>query len=196
MRQKDYFNAVAENWDSTNHHNLIKADLMVGMLDIKLGQKVLDVGCGTVVLLPILMHYTDSINITAIDEAEKMIEVAQRKFAQTNIHFIADDVLCRTDLVNKFDFIVCYSMFPHFSNKLKAIRKLTEFLIVGGKLAVLHSSARQNINSVHRNLTNTVVQHDTLPDADTLMQYMDHSGLREEILIDNETMYLVCARKL
>ncbi len=45
---------MADQWDEINKHNLIKAELMVGLLDIKHGDKVLDVGTGTGVLLPIL----------------------------------------------------------------------------------------------------------------------------------------------
>ncbi len=65
----------------------------------------------------------------------------------------------------------------------------------GGKLAVLHSSSRDEINR-HHSGCEEVVKEDKLPYADIIMDYMNHLGLREEILIDNEEMYLVCGRKL
>ena len=43
------------------------------MIDIKETDKVLDVGTGTGVLIPLLMHFTAEKNITAIDEADKLL---------------------------------------------------------------------------------------------------------------------------
>jgi demethylmenaquinone methyltransferase/2-methoxy-6-polyprenyl-1,4-benzoquinol methylase len=62
---------MADQWDEINKHNLIKAELMVGLLDIKHGDKVLDVGTGTGVLLPILSLFTNENDITAIDGRKK-----------------------------------------------------------------------------------------------------------------------------
>lgn len=195
MDQKDFFNALAHNWDDITHHNLIKAELMVSMLNIKQQDKVLDVGTGTGVLLPIISIFAEQKNITAIDAAQEMIKVAQKKLADTDITFIADDVLTHPFKNESFDFIICYSMFPHFPDKVYAVRRLIELLKKGGKLAVLHSESRDKINGHHKKCDN-IVREDHLPEAHIIMDYMNHSGLREEILIDDEEMYLVCGRKL
>jgi demethylmenaquinone methyltransferase/2-methoxy-6-polyprenyl-1,4-benzoquinol methylase len=195
MDQKDFFNSMADQWDEINKHNLIKAELMVGLLDIKHGDKVLDVGTGTGVLLPILSLFTNENDITAIDVAEEMIRVAKQKFKDTGITFIAGDALDYPFEAESFDFVICYSMFPHFPDKKKAIECLIRLLKKGGKLAVLHSSSRDEINR-HHSGCEEVVKEDKLPYADIIMDYMNHLGLREEILIDNEEMYLVCGRKL
>jgi len=195
MDQKDFFNEMAEQWDEVTKHNLIKAELLVGLLGIKQGDTVLDVGTGTGVLLPILMSLTDSANITAIDVAEKMVEVAKRKFAHTQVTFLADDALVYPFGDKRFDFIVCYSMFPHFPDKAKAIRGLSALLAEGGRLAVIHSNSRDEINA-HHSKCDDAVKEDKLPRATVMMDMMTHCGLREEILIDNEEMYLVCARNM
>lgn len=195
MSQKDYFNALAHHWDNITHHDLIKAELMVSMLDIKKSDKILDVGTGTGVLIPIISLFTESENITAIDVAEEMIKVAQKKFSDTDITFIAGDVLTYPFQDESFDFIICYSMFPHFADKRHAVMRLIELLKKGGKLAILHSESRDKINGVHQRSAD-IVKEDNLPQAHIIMDYMNHSGLREEILIDDEEMYLVCGRKL
>lgn len=193
---KDFFNQMAENWDSYAKHDMLKAELMVSMLDIKENDKVLDVGTGTGVLIPLLMHFTAEKNITAIDEAEKMIEVAEKKFSDTEVNFICGDVLSYPFAKASFDFIICYSMFPHFKDKVKAIEILGSYLKKGGKLAVLHSQSRDKINGVHEGASSADIREDKLPYAHIVMGYMDHCGLREELLIDDEDMYLICASKL
>ena len=47
MDQKEFFNEIADQWDEITKHNLMKAELLVGMLGIQQGDKVLDVGTGT-----------------------------------------------------------------------------------------------------------------------------------------------------
>ncbi len=195
MDQKEFFNEIADQWDEITKHNLMKAELLVGMLGIQQGDKVLDVGTGTGVLIPILSSYTDSGNITAIDVAENMIEVAKKKFKNSQVRFIADDVLQHSFGNEQFAFIVCYSMFPHFPDKAKAIQGLSALLAENGKLAIIHSNSRDEINA-HHSKCDDAVREDKLPLAPVLMDMMTHNGLREEILIDNEQMYLVCGKKI
>ena len=124
-----------------------------------------------------------------------MIEVAKKKFKNSQVRFIADDVLQHSFGNERFAFIVCYSMFPHFPDKAKAIQGLSALLAENGKLAIIHSNSRDEINA-HHSKCDDVVREDKLPLAPVLMDMMTHNGLREEILIDNEQMYLVCGKKI
>ncbi|MDR1948211.1 MAG: class I SAM-dependent methyltransferase [Spirochaetaceae bacterium] len=193
--KKNWFNDMADGWDSYARHDMAKVELMIGLLNIKKGDTVLDVGTGTGVLLPLLSRFTNAADITAIDSAEKMIEAAKRKAGNTEIRFITGDALTYPFGESLFDFIICYSVFPHFDGKQTAIRRFGSLLRPGGLLAVLHSESREKINSVHVHAHSFEIKGDRLPTIKEMVEMMGRVKLREEIMIDNDTMYMVCARK-
>jgi demethylmenaquinone methyltransferase/2-methoxy-6-polyprenyl-1,4-benzoquinol methylase len=193
MKKQDFFNDLAEQWDETNKWDMDKIALMLKLLYIKDGDTILDVGTGTGVLIPLLRGYTG--NITAIDSAEKMIEVARKKFEGQNVNFIHGDALEYPFEDGSFDHIICYSVFPHFDDKPLAIARLATKLKPGGLLSVLHSSSKERINGVHVHTHSMDIKSDNLPPAQALVPCARDNGLREEIVIDNPEMYLFAARR-
>ncbi|MDR2494169.1 MAG: class I SAM-dependent methyltransferase [Spirochaetaceae bacterium] len=193
-----YFNGLAEKWDHISRHNMAKVERMLALLSIKPGDTVLDVGTGTGVLLSLLARLTDPTAVTAIDSAEKMIAVARRKTEGLGITFVAGDALSYPFQPETFDHIVCYSVFPHFEDKRAVTRRLSGLLKRGGLLSVLHSDCRDKINRVHIHAGHQGIhgiRGDDLPPARVVMNCMKDCALREEILIDSEELYMVCARK-
>ncbi|MDR0561797.1 MAG: methyltransferase domain-containing protein [Spirochaetaceae bacterium] len=190
-----FFNERAGTWDETSRHDMAKVELMLQLLNIKKGERVLDVGTGTGVLLPLLARYTDEADITAIDIAAKMIEAAKRKAGDAKITFITGDVLEYPFDPERFDCIICYSVFPHFEDKRGTIRRLSRLLAPGGLLGILHSEPRDRINSIHIHARHHDIKADNLPPAEMVMDCMKDAGLREEIRIDNPDLYMLCARK-
>ena len=198
MEKHDFFNDRAATWDTTNHYDMDKIELMLNLLYIKAGDTVLDVGTGTGVLIPVLLKFTN--NICAIDSAEKMIEVARKKFAPTNVNFVHGDVMEYPFDANPwgcsaFDHIICYSVFPHFDDKPGAIAHFAKKLKPGGLLSILHSASKEKINGVHVHVPNRDIMADNLPPARGLISCAQNNGLREEIIIDNAEMYFFGARK-
>jgi demethylmenaquinone methyltransferase/2-methoxy-6-polyprenyl-1,4-benzoquinol methylase len=193
MEKQNFFNDLAEQWDATNKWDMDKIALMLKLLYIQKGEEVLDVGAGTGVLIPLLTSYTGA--VTAIDSAEKMIEVARRKFEGKAVTFIHGDALEYPFPDASFDHIVCYSVFPHFDDKPLAIARLAKKLKPGGLLSVLHSSSKERINGVHVHTRSMDIKSDNLPPAQALVPCARDNGLREEIVIDNAEMYLFSARK-
>ncbi len=88
-----YFNTLSKNWDEVvgNDANRIeKIKNVFGMIDITYGACVMDVGCGTGVLFPIIEDYIGSQGtLIAVDTSDKMIEEAKDRYKRfTNIHYI------------------------------------------------------------------------------------------------------------
>lgn len=195
LTQKDFFNSMAEIWDTTCHHNTDKINYILNLLNIKTGSKILDVGTGTGILIPLLTEQVgEQGEITAIDFSNKMIEIAQRKYEYRNVSFICDNVF-EFDFPNKhFDFIICYSVFPHFEDKQSAINTLSKYLKDDGKFAICHSQSREAINNLHKKVSE-VVAKDNLPRIDVIKGYFKNSNLKTISEIDNDEMFVIIARK-
>ncbi len=195
MNNREFFNSMAEKWDSTVNHDEEKIKSILDLVGLDEGSNVLDVGTGTGVMIPFLHAYVGaSGTITAVDEAEKMIEIASIKFSFENVRFIAADVLNMKLPYDLFDCIMCYSMFPHFPDKKAAIEKLSIYLKKGGKFVICHSQSMDAINNLHREASE-VVKNDRLPPADQISEYFDCASLKTISIVDNEDMYVVIGQK-
>lgn len=195
MNNREFFNAMAEKWDSTVNHDGDKIKSILTMVGLDEGNHVLDVGTGTGVMIPFLHDYIGfSGSITAVDEAEKMIDIASRKFPYENVRFIAADVLNMKLPYDFFDCVMCYSMFPHFSDKKAAVDKLSSTLKKDGKLVICHSQSRDAINKLHREASEAV-KNDRLPPAEQISQYFHCASLKTIAIVDNEEMYVVIGQK-
>ncbi|MDR2433328.1 MAG: class I SAM-dependent methyltransferase [Treponema sp.] len=193
MGTRDFFNSMADSWDEKNRYETDKIELMLNLLYIKNGDTVLDVGTGTGVLLPLLLRKTGGEYITAIDVAEKMIEKAKQKFPDTGTRFAAADVMEYPFDNDSFDHIICYSVFPHIQEKSAAIARFAAALKPGGLLSVLHSAAKEKINGVH--VHSHEINSDYLLPAGEYIPLLRKNSLREEIIIDNAEMFMLCARR-
>ncbi|NLN07023.1 MAG: class I SAM-dependent methyltransferase [Firmicutes bacterium] len=195
MKGKDYFNELAEQWDSLVTHDAEKIAAILDLVKIPAGGKVLDLGTGTGIMIPYLFNRTGPEGeITAVDEAEKMIAVAKRKFNYRNVRFLVGDVLEMALPATYFDCIMCYSMFPHFKEKQTAVIKLAAYLKKGGSFVVAHSQSREAINNLHKNAGGPV-KEDSLPPLDTIRSYYRSAGLEVTEEIDNDRMFVVVGRK-
>jgi len=189
--KKDFFNSVADSWDEMCNHDMKKVEYILDLVDIQAGSRILDVGTGTGVLIPSLYkRVTGSGKIKAVDMAEKMIEVARKKNSFENVVFECNDILKKENDEEYYDYIICYSMFPHFHCKEEAVEKLSRKLKSGGKLTICHSQSREAINKLHKRVDDTV-KEDNLPEMEKLEQYFSESGLEVVEQVDNEDMFVV-----
>ena len=192
---RDYFNARANEWDQTCVHDQDKVAHIVNLMGIGSSDRILDVGTGTGVLIPHLMEHLDDGHITAVDVSEKMLEVAQRKYKGGNITYLHGDVLQMT-FAEKFDLIICYSMFPHFKeHKMKAIQMLSQLLKSGGKLCICHSQSRAAINQLHRR-AGDVVEKDRLPKMTVLKEAFLDQGLSLQCVRDDKEYFIISGKRI
>jgi len=195
MEQKDFFNSLANSWDARCPHDMKKVEYILDLLGIREGNRILDVGTGTGVLVPGLSRrVADAGFVKAVDVAEKMIEIARSKHAFSNVGFHCADALEESDDDAQYDHIICYSMFPHFPDQIEAVKKLSAKLKTGGKLAICHSESRNAINALHARAASTVTS-DKLPDMPTLRRFFADSGLKIAHEIDTEEMFVIAGQK-
>ena len=193
---KDFFDSVAQNWDNICRHDQRKLDMIFEQIGVFKGAKVLDVGCGTGILIPrIFDAIGEEGSLVAVDYSEKMLKIAKSKHKFSNLKFLCDDISCVKFKENHFDFIICYSVFPHFTDKKKTLTHLVKALKIGGKLCIAHSEAREAINQMHEKTNAAVAGHKLLP-ANEVVAVVEEIGLRHVFSIDNECLYQVIAEKI
>ncbi|HAV10582.1 MAG TPA: ubiquinone biosynthesis protein UbiE [Dehalococcoidia bacterium] len=192
---KAFFNAKAPMWDeSIAEKDTGKLQRLAGALEITPGSIVLDVGTGTGVFVPFLLAMIgNSGKLVCVDFAEEMLNRARAKNFKGTIEYLCADVT-ETQLGDAiFDNIICYSSFPHFHDKPKALREMRRMLKKGGVLSVCHSSSREAINGIHRQMPE-VCDH-LLPDTNEMRRLFAEAGFENIRIDDNAESYIAHARK-
>lgn len=193
---KDFFNAKAAAWDDKAvEKDPTKLEAVAAKLDIQSGAIVLDVGTGTGVLIPYLLKKIGHDGkMVCLDFAENMLAAARAKNPKGDITYLCADIENSGLADETFDAAVCYSVFPHFNDKSKALREIYRLLKKDGQIIICHTSGREHINKIHRNLPE-VCNH-LLPDKDEMHLFLSAAGFQKINIIDNANEYLACAIKL
>lgn len=196
MNRREFFNSIADKWDHLCYHDTNKIETILDMIKINQGANVLDIGSGTGILLPYLnKRVGQKGHITAIDIAEKMLKIAINKYSAPNITFIHGDFTKEDLAEGSYDYIICYSTFPHFEHKQNAVCKMAKLLKNGGTCAIFHSQSRDEINKVHRNSPNTAISVDILPEMDTIKGFLLRQNMNPVKIVDNYNMFVIVAHK-
>lgn len=167
-----FFDRLAPEWDA----EMVRSDEIIGVIldnaNVTEGKHVLDVACGTGVLIPDYRKRRAA-SVTAIDISPEMVKLAREKFsgeeitpestapeeerpestvlerpARTQVRILCGDVE-ETDFDRRFDCVVVYNAFPHFPDPERLIRRLSDLLVPGGTLTVAHGMSREKINAHH-----------------------------------------------
>jgi len=192
---RTYFNHRAVVWDETNSEaDMTKLEVMVKRLNIKPGSTVLDAGSGTGVLIPFLLSQIGREGrLMALDFAEEMLKRAQAK-GYKDVAYLHADVTSIPVGDEVFDVVVCYSSFPHFRDKLRALAEINRVTKGGGRLLICHTSSRAMINQLHRQIP--AVENDIIPDEPEMQFLLSRAGFTDIKIDDSNEGYLARARKL
>lgn len=150
----EFFNSRACNWDSDSGHDAEVIRTITANASISEGLSVLDIGCGTGVMIPFYLERNVA-SITGVDISENMLSVAKEKFTDPRVSFIcADAETMRFE--EAFDCCVIYNAFPHFPDPDSLVRNLAEGIKPGGTLTIAHGSSREHIDRHHMEHAGTV----------------------------------------
>lgn len=187
-----FFDSLADSWDNNMVKNQNIIDKILDLSEVTEGKRVLDVACGTGVLIPDYLARKIK-KCVAIDISEKMIEIAKNKFSENaEVEFICADAESY-DFKEMFDCIVIYNAFPHFADRNGLFENLSKHLKKDGRITVAHGMSRKDLIKHHSGNAKNVST--ILPETDGLSEIMKPYFLVDKKISDSE-MYLVSAINL
>ena len=198
MNRREFFNEIADTWDKRfQTQKLTKfIEQLVPTFGLLPGQKVLDVGAGTGILIPFLLQAVGPTGqIEAVDYAEKMANICRLKYAHIpNVRVTVQEAEKLDFSSQTFDAVICFGSFPHIENKGEALRQMNRVLKPDGKLVIAHALSSEEIEAHHHNAS-TAVAHDILPERTSMKQLLKQAGFAGSCIVDKPGCYLCTSDK-
>ncbi len=182
-----FFDSLADSWDSGEVKPQQKIDKILDVAEVTQGKTVLDIGCGTGILIPDYVSRKVS-KCVAADISPKMVEIAKSKFANVgNVDIVCADAETYS-FDGVFDCAVIYNAFPHFFNREELFKNIAKHLSQGGRLTVAHSMGRNALAKHHSGSAKNVST--PLPEATELAEIMA-AYFNVDTAIETDEIYIV-----
>ena len=192
MDERTFFDRLAPEWDQNEVLSTPdRVNYVLDFLNIKEGQRILDLGTGTGVLIPYLAERIGKEGvITAVDYSSGMLAKAMEKFAGVipTPQFLNLDFENET-LPGVYDRIILYCVYPHLHTPVDTLKWLRAVnLAEGGTITIAFPTSPDFINDIHRQRHS---DSDILPPAEELAKAMREQGLNARVLNADERSYII-----
>lgn len=182
---KQFFDHMADTWDEENWIDANKIAAIVTLAGIREGSRVVDIACGTGVLVPELLSRNPSL-LLGVDLSDRMIERAREKYTDPRLRLLATDLFAVKE--TGFDTAMIFNAYPHFGDKRDLAAQAAKLLASGGRLMVAHGGGKQIINSCH---TGEAVSHISWPLRSASEEAAEFSEFFEiDMTVDSPDIYL------
>jgi trans-aconitate methyltransferase len=145
-------------WDSNlydSKHDFVSkyGEDVIGLLDPKAGEEILDVGCGTGDLSEMIRER--GAKVTGIDNSDEMIETARQKYPLVDFK-----IESATDFSfdKKFDAVFSNAALHWILEKEKAVRQIYNCLKPGGRFAA-ELGGKGNVANIINSLKDALTRH-------------------------------------
>ena len=186
----DFFNKYAPTWDADMIRNDEKIATILDFAGVVAGTTVLDVACGTGVIIPDYLSRGVT-KVIGVDISPAMVELAKAKFNDPRVEFLCADVQELT-FKSVFDCALVYNAFPHFSEPKTLLKCLANFVKIDGRVTVAHGMSRDWINNHHGGSASRVSVG--LMSAEELASLFE-LDFTVDVCISNNDMYVVSGTK-
>ena len=184
-----FFDDIAEEYDNGKVKNYQLIDSLISDIEIKIGDNVLDLGCGKGVISERLYDHSKR-KVIAMDLSERMIHFAKKgRINPEKVVFIKDDFY--TTRERGFDQIVLFDCYPHFLDIERFKAKCQEVLNEKGKISIIHDISRDYLNHCHSGISS--ISRTLLPVTEEAKPYLDVFDIMKAKETDQS--YLLILRK-
>jgi ubiquinone/menaquinone biosynthesis C-methylase UbiE len=195
--KREYFNGLAELWDGfpSPPDTPGKLTRFVRQAAPPAARRILDVGCGTGILLdPLRSSGASAAEVVELDSAERMLAQSRQKSdGRRSVSHVCADAGRLPFAPGSFDAILCFNALPHLEPIAAVLERMLECLRPNGVLSVGHLMGSENLNAFHASVDGPV-NHDRLPTAKELAELFGR--LRADVTCEEAAdWYFVQARK-
>jgi ubiquinone/menaquinone biosynthesis C-methylase UbiE len=189
MHKHVFFSDISQSWDDqhASKEEMERLRLFAGHFRLQPGERVLDAGCGSGRLIPVVC---DKIgpngNLVELDFAPGMLDICRSKPHGGNVTFVLGDAQSLPLADKDFDKVIALALFPHLDNKVIALKEFHRVLKPGGLLIIAHQMGREALDRLHGQ-SSEPVRSDLLPKKsflENMLMEADFSGV--EILDEPE----------
>ncbi|MCD6355858.1 MAG: class I SAM-dependent methyltransferase [Anaerolineaceae bacterium] len=192
---RQFFNESAAHWDENARNNdPEKLWAIMERLSFSPDARVLDVGTGTGVFAPYIQSkLNENGRVVCLDFAYQMLAIAIKKNSAMRIDHVCAEIETAGFNAGTFDAVVCYSTFPHFHDKPRAMRNMFNMLTDGGRIFICHSASREFINAIHRNIPD-LYDH-LIPHKEEMNRLMSTTGFKNIAIAEESESYFAVGEK-
>ncbi|MBD3233018.1 MAG: methyltransferase domain-containing protein [candidate division Zixibacteria bacterium] len=193
-RRRKFFDYHATDWDKNYPPEVIeKAKDILSALPINTGDTILDLGCGTGILYPVLQDINKGSGVVyGMDFSRKML-------SEASLAYPAGSLICATS--NRlpfrnscFDRVIAFAAFPHFSDKRQVCTEVYRILKAAGYFCVVHLLSSEEIKDHHYH-AGEEVKNDLLPAESEFRKMLTEAGFEDISIEDSAGRYILIARK-
>lgn len=192
----EFFDRISRTWDEDEIRSTPeRVNSILNKVGLDRGQKILDLGTGTGVLIPYLSAAVgETGTVKGIDLSTGMLEKAISKYGRLgNVTFERSDIEAE-ELDGEYDLIFLYCVYPHLHNPEKTLRLLADKnLRKDGRIIIAFPSDETLINNIHKEKK---AESDILPPAYLLCRQIKDWGFVADVLASTEDEYIVEVRNL
>ena len=193
-----FFDECAQNgiMDSFEPEDEAKIRECLEYWNIQPGHYILEPGCGSGRLTEYLASAVGfEGKVYACDLSCEMIARAKKRNLPEQVIIYSGSVNSVPAADNYFDKVICFQVFPHFSDKILAMTEIARVLKPGGDLWINHLLSREEVNNLHRNASGVVISHKILP-SDEMHRLLSDTGFRVVEIKDSSRGYRAHALKV
>ncbi len=191
----DCFDALASDvmWRTFTADERSRVDAFIRCWEIKLGDRVLEPGCGSGRLTEVLAELTGPTgHVMAFDCSLEFLRLAAQRHLPSHVTLQAARAEALALGPESFDHVVCFNVFPHLVPQADIARRLAAALRPGGVFWIAHTCSRTVVNAVHRRGAPVLHDH-ILPPPRKLARLLREAGLMEVEIEDGARHFLARA---
>jgi SAM-dependent methyltransferase len=166
-----------------------RLEQIVASAEINKGDRVLDVGSGTGILIPLIRVYEPEI-IFACDLSEVML--ARLKEHYPYAHAIAADLRDLTLQADSLDGVFMNACYPNIVDKQSSFANIARMMKAGGRLVISHPMGKSFIDSLKEKSPFPLDDFPEQPEAERLLE---PHGFEIQRFIDEARLYILVATK-
>jgi ubiquinone/menaquinone biosynthesis C-methylase UbiE len=191
-----FFDERAAKWEENCYPPEARGRLreLLPHFGVRPGAAVLDLGAGTGILVPYLGELlTGEGMLLSLDVSFEMLKHAATKKGYGRGGVLQATAMRLPVRSVSMDTVVCFAAFPHFEDKLEALKEMFRVLKPGGNLVVAHLLSRAELSRHHGGCS--AVSNDKLPDDDGMRGLFRAAGFPYPEIIDIPGRYVARAAK-